>query len=187
MGRPRKTWQNDNAAHARASKSAKKTTYSSPLPNPAVLHDAEYDSDIEIVGYTSAHESLEEIHKNEVTKWTGGVNHILETDNSDFSWEETSSEEESDLDSDEPQSDAEDKEEMIERLRRSMEHEDNLIKCVITVMVEDKLMIKRTEKDWKRAESNRSLGYNGHSGRTQRHNNKKARDKEVIDAELRKS
>lgn len=188
MGRPKKLWRHANAAHARAIKASKKSTYSSPLANSAVFRDAECDSDIEILGSTSAHTLTEERDEEEVTKWTGGVNHDPETDNSDFSWEDTSSEDEA-SDSDEPksdeESDAEEKEEMVERLRRSMEHEDYLFKCVTAY---DKLMDNyHTKQDWKKAESNRSLGYNGQSGRSQRRSQKNARDKEVIDAKLRKS
>ncbi|KAF8147998.1 hypothetical protein B0H34DRAFT_758877 [Crassisporium funariophilum] len=186
MGRP-KLWRHTSAAHARAFKSSKKSTYSSPLANSAIFRDAEIDSDIEILGNTSLHTLTEERGDEEFTKWTSGVNHYPETDNSDFSWEYTSSEEET-SDSDEPQSDkesdAEEKEEMVERLRRSMEHEDHLVKCVTAY---DILMLKHTKKEWKKAESNRSLGYNGNSGRSQRRSEKNARDKEAIDAKLRKS
>lgn len=126
--------------------------------------------------------------RNSPNGWGGGVNHNPETDNSDFSWEDTASEEDT-CDSDEPQSDVEsdteDKEEIIERLKKNMEHEAHLLKHVTTVY--DKLTAQCTKKDWKRAESNRGLGYNGNSDCSQRHNNKKARDKEIIDKELRGS
>ena len=45
---------------------------------------------------------------------------------------------------------------------------------------------QRTNQEWKKAESTRSLGYNGQSARTKRHRAKAARDKEMEDAKLRK-
>jgi len=48
------------------------------------------------------------------------------------------------------------------------------------------IMGQRTNQGWKKAESTRSLGYNGQSGRTKRHQAKVARDKETGDAKLRK-
>lgn len=48
------------------------------------------------------------------------------------------------------------------------------------------IMGPRTNQDWKKAESTRSLGYNGQSVRTKRHHAKVARDKEMENTKLRK-
>jgi len=48
------------------------------------------------------------------------------------------------------------------------------------------IMGQRTNQEWKKAESTRSLGYNGQSTRTKRHQAKIMRDKEMGDAKLRK-
>ena len=48
------------------------------------------------------------------------------------------------------------------------------------------VMAKRTNQEWKRAETTRSLGYNGRSKRTKRHQAKLARDKETENAKVRK-
>lgn len=48
------------------------------------------------------------------------------------------------------------------------------------------IMGQRTNHEWKKAERTRSLGYNGQSDRTKRRQEKALRDKEKIDAELRK-
>ena len=45
---------------------------------------------------------------------------------------------------------------------------------------------QRSQKEWDKAESSRSLRYNGRSARSKRHREKKARDKETEDAKLRK-
>ena len=48
------------------------------------------------------------------------------------------------------------------------------------------IMDQRTDRDWKKAENTRSLGYNGQSARTKRLREKVARDKETEDVKLRK-
>lgn len=47
------------------------------------------------------------------------------------------------------------------------------------------IMGKRSDQEWKRAESTRSLGYNGQSSRTKRRREKAARDEETEDQKLR--
>lgn len=46
-------------------------------------------------------------------------------------------------------------------------------------------MDQRTNQEWRKMESTRSLGYNGQSARMKRHRAKVARDKETEDAKLR--
>ena len=48
------------------------------------------------------------------------------------------------------------------------------------------LMDRWTNHKWKKAESTRSLGYNGQSAQTKRHRAKVMRDQETEDAKLRK-
>ena len=48
------------------------------------------------------------------------------------------------------------------------------------------IMGQRTNREWKKAENARSLGYNGRSVRTKRRHEKAMRDKEAEDAKLRK-
>ena len=51
----------------------------------------------------------------------------------------------------------------------------------------DEIMRKLTSKDWEKAEQNRGLRYNGHSARTRRYHEKKARDKEEGDMKSHES
>lgn len=48
------------------------------------------------------------------------------------------------------------------------------------------IMGQRTNQEWKKVESTRSLGYNGQSTRMKRHRAKIMRDKETGDVKLRK-
>ncbi|KJA16237.1 hypothetical protein HYPSUDRAFT_193377 [Hypholoma sublateritium FD-334 SS-4] len=191
MGRP-KLWRQKSIAHARTFKNSKTPKYASPLANAAAGSNEDQDVDVEIVEYTPNTNRVDE-NDNELTRWTGGVNHCPDSDSdgSDFSWwEDTSSE--SNSDSDEPgstsgeDSDSEEDEEAWRgRLQREIEHELELLGPKPSAF--ELLMENRTKAQWKKAESNRSLGYNGKSGRTQRRKDKMARDKECIDAKLRNS
>jgi len=186
MGRPRK-WRQKSIAYARAFKSSKLPDYSSPSANKVTAGE---DSDIEILEYTCESILADGEDDNEVTRWTGGVNHDPEMDGSDFSWwEDTSVTDDSESgDSDGPGStsgaDSEDEDAWRGRLQKEIEHEIQLLNEPSPFEV---LMVHRTQEDWKKAESNRSLGYNGNSGRNQRRRDKKARDKEDRDAKLRKT
>ena len=48
------------------------------------------------------------------------------------------------------------------------------------------IMASRSNQEWTKAESTRSLRYNGQATRTKRHREKAARDKEAENAKLRK-
>jgi hypothetical protein len=67
-------------------------------------------------------------------------------------------------------------------LQREIEHEIQSLKEPFEQLMEDCMW-----EDWKKAESNWSLGYNGLLACTQRQNGKNAWDKEVEDAKLRKT
>ena len=74
---------------------------------------------------------------------------------------------------------------MVESLRRRQEHEANLVEEVSGY---GKLANSQlTGREWRKAESSRKLGYNGLSVRTKRFRAQKAREKEKVDAEMRKS
>lgn len=160
MGRPKK-WRLLSAAHARASKKtkheAKRTSTLIEVP------------EIDLTGVPS---------DTEETRWTGGVNHDPETENSDFSWEEESDSPESE----EGVTDDEDPK-LVERLQRSVEHRRHLLNMVTAYKV---LMAEATAVDWKKAECKRALGYTGNSARTIRRRDKQAWDKEKENAVLRK-
>ena len=103
----------------------------------------------------------------EETRWTGGVNHDPETENSDFSWEE---ETESPYDE--------------EGVTDDDEHHWEVQNKVTAHAI---LMAESAKVSWKKAESKRALGYTGNSARTVRRQNKQARDKEKEDVKLRKT
>lgn len=139
--------------------------------------DSNSDSDIEILNTSPAMaDSDVEI---EVTGWTGGVNHNLDTDGSVFVWETT----EDDLEESTDEEGANDEDDEG-RLRLYEEHELQLLKRITSW---DRIMKPCTNKEWKKAESKRSLGYNGLSDRRQRELRQKARDKEKVDEKLRKT
>jgi len=137
---------------------------------------AESDSDIEILEHAPTLPVTED-SDTEVTQWTGGVNHSLDTkrSDSDFIWEEIEG-----LGGLEESSDEDDK----ERLRLCEEHELRLLKQLTSW---DRIMKPCTEKEWKQAESKHGLGYNGLSNRRQRELRQKAREKEKVDEKLRKT
>lgn len=117
----------------------------------------------------------------EVTRWTGGVSHE-QSDNSDFSWEEMSSDpEDSDISDEEASYDSE---EDTVRLQRSMEHE---LRLLMELTPYKTIMKSHTSKEWKKAESKRGFGYTGRSDRRRRELEQRAREKAVSDEKLRKS
>jgi len=153
------------------------TTPPSPNPNNAKNQDVDDES------------SGDEV---ECTGWTGGVTHytsdeepILVSDGSEEEVEELSGSE---------------LEEVIQRHRErlagaSMEEtpvartEESSATVKRQMAEPDALSVittPRTNHEWKKAESTRSLGYNNQSVRTKRHRAKVARDKETEDAKLRK-
>lgn len=108
------------------------------------------------------------------TSWRGGVNHILSSDED----RDGSSESES------SSSDGEVDELEGDELRASLEarYTSTDIK---NLGLYGPLTQSTTRREWKKAEANRSLGYNGHAARTKRHHAKLARDREVKDAKMR--
>ncbi|KAF8168736.1 hypothetical protein BJ912DRAFT_913240 [Pholiota molesta] len=160
----KKLWRKFSAAHARAAKSAK------------LLKSApQYQSDSEAPIPISS-----DSEEDEQTRWIGGVNHDLTETESDLTWFEPSSEgdDESEEEFSEVEGDA-----VAASLRASLEHEIELLS--IPTPYEEISAGNITNAMWKKAESNRSLGYNGRSDRTKRRETKKARDKETVDKDLR--
>jgi hypothetical protein len=84
MGHPKK-WCQKSITHARACKSTKQSGYVSPLANRFTADD---NSNIEILEYTPGSIPAVGEDNNEFTRWTGGINHDLEMDGSNFSWED---------------------------------------------------------------------------------------------------
>ncbi|KZT30319.1 hypothetical protein NEOLEDRAFT_1144727 [Neolentinus lepideus HHB14362 ss-1] len=121
---------------------------------------------------------LEELEDGDIEEcaWDGTVNHWpLDTD-SEWSGEsgEESGEEISELEGDElAESIGKELDRELQRLNQSSPYEQ--------------LTQKHTSKDWKRAESNRHLRYNGNSDRTQCRNEQAAHMKEDQDALTQKS
>ena len=113
----------------------------------------------------------------ECTGWTGGVIHCLSSDDEPI----VISSEDNDGGEVEELSGSELEEVVQERLR----------KLEATPQASDKpdaysvITRKQTQKDWKKAESHRSLGHNGQSARTKRHHDWLAREKEKEDEKLR--
>jgi len=167
VGRPTNAAQTrkKNLARARQIRLEARQTPPEPIsPNPDTPENGEADNE----------SSGDEV---ECTGWSGGVAHYVSS-------------------SDEPIviSDDESEEEFVEELSGS-ELEEVARKCLGTPEAASKssaepsvhsaIMHKQTKKDWKKAESRRSLGYNGQSERTKRHHVRLAQEKEKEDAKLR--
>jgi len=112
----------------------------------------------------------------ECTGWQGGVCHII-----------SDSEDSSDgyitiLSSDSEDDDLEDisGEAVIEGLQREWQMRQDLEQLALPTVAE-KLMSYSNASLWRKAESNRSLGYNGLSERTKFRHNKQDRDKAAAD------
>ncbi|KIJ46039.1 hypothetical protein M422DRAFT_250466 [Sphaerobolus stellatus SS14] len=139
------------AKRARAARWSKKQ----PPPAPEFIETSDSDSNSDI----------------ECTGWTGGVSHII----SDYE------------DSDAGYSIVEDgfleelgRDDLIEGLQREWQNQLDL-ELLAKPTATEVLMREVGSKQWKAAESNRSLGYNELSERCQREIRQKAREKEVAD------
>lgn len=127
----------------------------------------------------------------ECTGWSGGVTHYISSDDEPIFVSDSGEEEDV-----EELSGSELEEVIQRRLARATEvgqpvaRTEELSATVKRPIVEPNalsvIMGPQTSQKWKRAESTRSLGYNGQSVRTKRHRAKVARDKEEEDAKLRK-
>jgi hypothetical protein len=111
--------------------------------------------------------------------WTGSVNHIVLDSTTDTGSDSSDSESEDDVEELEG-------EELLCSLQKSAEKELEQMAFSDSTKYQE---LQRTigSNEWKKAESSRSLGYNGNSSRSQRRHAKAARDKEMVDAQLRKS
>lgn len=124
----------------------------------------------------------------EVTFWTGGVkNHLIVSDDSDsdhfdnMEWEMENSEDEIDeLEG----------EELIESLRKEIEHEINMLNLKLDpshpTPYEKISEVNLTTNEWKKAEKKCGFGYNGRAEKTQRTHRQQAREKAEKDAITRK-
>ena len=174
----RKKWRAISAAHARdakARKASSKPTESVSSPDPIEIEVVDLQSDEE--------------QEAEATTWPGGVeNHELWGSDSEYSsTEEDLPTEDGELimDSSEDEFSELEGKELVESLQRRQEHEAELVEEVTGY---GKVASSRlTGTEWRKAESSRKLGYNGLSARTKRFHAQKAREKEKVDAEMRKS
>jgi ribosomal protein S13 len=116
----------------------------------------------------------------EVCSWTGGVNNHLEDNPED--WIDLSG-----MDS-EPDDELEELEgdELRGSLETEISREAEVLQNSDTALYQ-KLMRLISFKEWKQAEKNRALGYNGQSARSKRRKRKDVRDKECRDEETQKS
>ena len=114
----------------------------------------------------------------ECTGWNGSVVHYVSSDDEPIviSDDDTEGEEEVEELSGS---------ELEEVLQRCLETPEAILQSNAETNRYSTIMRKRTEKDWKKAESCRSLGYNGQSARTKRHHEQLVRGKEKEDAKLR--
>ena len=136
---------------------------------------------VEIVEIELPHAPVSDSEDIEVTKWTGGVNHDPETNNSDFSWDEMSTTE---TEADESTNESDDEFEEMAHLERAIQHELQLLHGLTPY---DKIMNKHTPAEWKEAEKNQGFGYTGNSDRSARRNAQIARKKAKNDEKLQKS
>jgi len=119
----------------------------------------------------------------EVTSWTGGVkNHLIIPDDSDSDFDDT----EWEVEYSEDEMDDLEGEELIESLRKEIEHEISLLEEFNTTPYEKISQANLTTNEWKNAEKKRGFGYNGHAERTQREHRQRAREKAEKDAVTRK-
>lgn len=133
----------------------------------------------------------------ECTGWSGGVTHCISSDE-----EQIDASGDNEVEEVEELSGSE-LEEVIQRNRerftgkaaiawpvaRATERLPAMLKATVQQKSEPSpfsdIMGKRTNREWKKAENTRSLGYSGHSARTRRRQEKAMRDKEAEDAKLR--
>jgi hypothetical protein len=159
------------AARARAAKSQKRAVEVVEIPSDMAA-DSDY-SDIECTG------------------WTGGVNYVpsdMDTDTGDEDWKDT------DLDggstgaeSDENDEDLEDLEgeDLLDSLRNKWEHRQQELEDLAKPTPYKHILKKTTANEWKKAEANRGLGYNGESARRKREIAQQLREKEEHDKVMR--
>lgn len=168
-------------------KSSVSSSTSTPTPDTK-------DAETEGIDNESSGEEIE------CTGWSGGVTHYISSDEDLISISDDSEEEE-----DVEELSGSELEEVIQRNREKlkgaagmgederaggvMEGQLAMLKAAQPKAESDALSIvmgRRTNQEWRKAESTRSLGYNGQSSRTRRRYEKASRDKETENANLRK-
>ena len=113
----------------------------------------------------------------EICFWDGGVNHYPSDVEETTHWNSDSEEEGfSDLQGDE----------LLQSLQKTQQKELERIENVSKPTAFDKMSQDLTSEEWKKAESNRHLGYSKGSTRTQCCHDLEARQKEEKDYEIRK-
>jgi len=136
-----------SAANARNAKAQKRLRTADKEDETASTH-TDSDSDVE------------------VTSWTGGVkNHLIVSDDSDSDHFDNT---EWEMECSEDEIDELEGEELIESLRKEIEHEISLLKELDPTPYEKISQVNLTTKEWKKAEKKRGFGYNGRAEKTQR-------------------
>jgi hypothetical protein len=116
----------------------------------------------------------------EICSWNGGLNHYPSDVEKTTHWDSDSESEEdgfSDLEGDE----------LLESLQKVQEKDLKRLENVSKLTAFDKMSQNLTSEEWKKAESNRHLGYSKGSTRTQRRHDLEARRKEEKDSVIRKT
>lgn len=123
-------------------------------------------------------ENSNHLPENEECSWDGTVNHCFsDTDVN------TNSSSEGDSDSASDEFSEMDEDELITSFWETNLNGDKLSALPNAF---DKMAKNITSEQWEKAESNRHLGYNGHSDRTKRRKEQALRAKEVGDSKMRK-
>lgn len=155
-------------AHARAGRRY--------VPDTVPIHEASL-AELDNTATNPIILDLEPEDDDEICTWAGGVNNHLEDDLE--GWIDLSEDSDDDDEIEELEGD-----ELRESLESQMARE---AETILEAAVYQKLMRKITPKEWKKAELNRGLGYNGQSERSQQRRKKNAREKEFRDKQSRKS
>jgi hypothetical protein len=111
------------------------------------------------------------------TGWNGGISHWLSSDEEPIIISDDNSEEEEVEELSES--------ELGERGQGHLQSPGVTSPLNTEPNAHSAISCKHTQKDWKKAESSRSLGYNGQSARTKRRMEQLAREKEKKNAKLR--
>ena len=166
-GRPTNIAKNRKENLARARQIRLEATRAPPEPSSS-------DTDTVENGQADSESSGDDV---KCTGWNGGVSHYVSSDDKliIISDDNSGEEEVGELSGSE----------LEEVLQRHLKTLEVTLQSSAETNAHSAIMHEQTKKDWKKAESRRSLGYNGQSARTKRHHEQLARKKEKGDAKLR--
>jgi len=163
-----------NAAACTRKARAKKNAVNDAQQPPSDISNADMSSDL-MHGVDIGSDPPSD---SEICSWDGGVNHYPSDVGETTHWNSDSEEEEfSDLEGDE----------LLQSLQKAQEKELERLENVSKPTAFDKMSQNLTSEEWKKAESNRHLGYSKGSMRTRRRHDLEARQKEEKDSVIRKT